>query len=94
MVQARSVFPSAECANVDAVTEDVTAGQNRGHVSPFPFVSSRDMASSSNIPAHELVVVPSPGNPERIVLRQQCYDVRIAVFVDEQRFPLDVEIDE
>ncbi|THH16417.1 hypothetical protein EW146_g4231 [Bondarzewia mesenterica] len=55
-------------------------------------------------PAHELVVL-SPTHPEDVdddgdpearaslKLRLQCYAVRISVFVHEQRFPLDVEID-
>ncbi|EIN10515.1 acyl-CoA N-acyltransferase [Punctularia strigosozonata HHB-11173 SS5] len=43
-------------------------------------------------PAHELIVVPSEGE-ERERLRQQCYDVRIAVFIDEQGFSIDDEID-
>ncbi|KZT24597.1 acyl-CoA N-acyltransferase [Neolentinus lepideus HHB14362 ss-1] len=45
-------------------------------------------------PNHEIIIVPGIGEPGRTELRQQCYDVRIAVFVDEQGFPLDVEIDE
>ncbi|KAI0650526.1 acyl-CoA N-acyltransferase [Trametes meyenii] len=45
-------------------------------------------------PAHELVVVPAPGQPGREELLQKCYDVRIAVFHSEQGFPLDTEIDE
>ncbi|EPQ59153.1 acyl-CoA N-acyltransferase [Gloeophyllum trabeum ATCC 11539] len=45
-------------------------------------------------PKHELITVPGVGEAGRDELRQQCYDVRIAVFIDEQGFPLDVEIDE
>ncbi|KIM91206.1 hypothetical protein PILCRDRAFT_168664 [Piloderma croceum F 1598] len=41
-------------------------------------------------PAHEIVVVP----PKDETRRQECYNVRIQVFVHEQGFPLDVEIDE
>jgi predicted GNAT family N-acyltransferase len=44
---------------------------------------------------------PSPYAPDYDVIVaktkeeiQQCFDVRIAVFVHEQRFPLEVEIDE
>ncbi|KAI0722761.1 acyl-CoA N-acyltransferase [Earliella scabrosa] len=44
-------------------------------------------------PAHEIIVVPSVGQPGREELRQQCYDVRIDVFHREQGFPLDTEID-
>jgi len=39
-------------------------------------------------PEHEIVVADTPE------LFDQCLKVRIAVFVDEQEFPLDVEIDE
>ncbi|TFK55607.1 acyl-CoA N-acyltransferase [Heliocybe sulcata] len=46
------------------------------------------------VPNHEIILVPGVGQEGRTELRQQCYDVRIAVFVDEQGFPLDVEIDE
>lgn len=42
-------------------------------------------------PPYEIVEVPSNGDA---ALREQCYDVRIQVFVDEQGFPLDVEIDQ
>ncbi|KAK2466039.1 hypothetical protein APHAL10511_001681 [Amanita phalloides] len=38
-------------------------------------------------PAHETVVVQTPEE------RQQCYDVRINVFVHEQKFPLEAELD-
>jgi hypothetical protein len=41
-------------------------------------------------PAHEIVIVP----PEDETRREECYNVRIQVFVHEQGFPLDVEIDE
>lgn len=50
--------------------------------------------TSVTAPAHEVIIVPGPGDLDREKLRKQCYDVRIAVFVDEQQFPLDVEIDE
>jgi len=39
-------------------------------------------------------MVPAVGQPGRDELRAQCYAVRIAVFVDEQKFPLNVEIDD
>ncbi|KAI0642456.1 acyl-CoA N-acyltransferase [Trametes meyenii] len=45
-------------------------------------------------PAHEVIVAPAPGQPGRDELRQQCYDIRIAVFHHEQGFPLETEIDE
>jgi predicted GNAT family N-acyltransferase len=41
-------------------------------------------------PAHEIVVIP-PKDESR---REECYNVRIQVFVHEQGFPLDTEIDE
>ncbi|KAF8969413.1 acyl-CoA N-acyltransferase [Flammula alnicola] len=41
-----------------------------------------------DIPTHEIVLVRTPEE------RQQCYDVRIAVFHIEQKFPLETEIDE
>ena len=44
-------------------------------------------------PPHEIIVVPDVGQPSRDELRQQCYDVRIDVFVHEQKFSLDEEID-
>ncbi|KAI0303961.1 acyl-CoA N-acyltransferase [Russula brevipes] len=43
---------------------------------------------------HEIVQVPSVGQPGREQLRQQCYGVRIDVFHREQGFPLESEIDE
>ncbi|KAF8730372.1 hypothetical protein AX14_005574 [Amanita brunnescens Koide BX004] len=39
-------------------------------------------------PEHEIVIVQTP---EEL---QQCYNVRFAVFVHEQKFPLDIELDE
>ena len=43
-------------------------------------------------PAHEIVVV-APDSPERDQLYQACLNVRIDVFVHEQKFPLDVEVE-
>ncbi|KAI0268131.1 acyl-CoA N-acyltransferase [Gloeopeniophorella convolvens] len=51
-------------------------------------------ASPAAPPLHEIVQVPSLGQPGRAALRDQCYAVRIAVFHHEQRFPLDTEIDD
>ncbi|KZT71446.1 acyl-CoA N-acyltransferase [Daedalea quercina L-15889] len=45
-------------------------------------------------PQHEITVVPGVGEPGRDELRQACYDVRIDVFVHEQGFSLDEEIDD
>lgn len=44
-------------------------------------------------PPHEIIVVPDVDEPSRDELRQQCYDVRIDVFVYEQKFSLEEEID-
>ncbi|KAH9045281.1 acyl-CoA N-acyltransferase, partial [Lactarius pseudohatsudake] len=42
---------------------------------------------------HEIIRIPSVGQPGREQLRHHCYDVRIDVFHREQGFPLDTEID-
>ncbi|PVG00469.1 acyl-CoA N-acyltransferase [Serendipita vermifera] len=42
-----------------------------------------------NAPPHEII----PVNDDAPDLVKQCVDLRIAVFVDEQKFPLDTEID-
>ncbi|CAG7848343.1 SubName: Full=Uncharacterized protein {ECO:0000313/EMBL:CCA74127.1} [Serendipita indica DSM 11827] len=44
---------------------------------------------STDAPAHEFVIADD-STPD---LLAQCVNVRIAVFVDEQQFPLDTEID-
>lgn len=46
------------------------------------------------VPAHEVLKIPDFGEQCRDAPLQQCFDVRIAVFVHEQGFPLEVEIDE
>lgn len=43
---------------------------------------------------YEVIKIPDTGEPGRDVLKQQCFDLRISVFVHEQGFPLEVEIDE
>ncbi|KAG2156307.1 acyl-CoA N-acyltransferase [Suillus clintonianus] len=45
-------------------------------------------------PTHEIIIVPPPEHHGRHALLQQCIQVRIDVFVTEQRFPLEVEVDE
>ncbi|KAG1833509.1 acyl-CoA N-acyltransferase [Suillus variegatus] len=45
-------------------------------------------------PPHEIIIVPPPEHEDRHALLQQCIQVRIAVFVTEQGFPLEVEVDE
>ncbi|KAF9238757.1 acyl-CoA N-acyltransferase [Melanogaster broomeanus] len=58
-------------------------------------MSNRDTDTASRAPpAHELVVVPPAGHEGRQALLDQCINVRIDVFVREQGFPLDVEVDE
>ena len=36
--------------------------------------------TSASAPDHEIITV----TPDMVELRQQCYDIRVAVFVDEQ----------
>ena len=36
--------------------------------------------ASASAPDHEIIVV----TPDMAELRQQCYDIRVAVFIDEQ----------
>ncbi|EIW82280.1 hypothetical protein CONPUDRAFT_54556 [Coniophora puteana RWD-64-598 SS2] len=43
-------------------------------------------------PPHELVVAPA-GHPRRSEIQKQCIDVRIAVFIHEQGFSIDDEVD-
>jgi len=50
--------------------------------------------SSATSPPHEIIVIPPPGHEGRQVLLDQCINVRIDVFVHEQEFSLDVEVDE
>ncbi|KAF9226701.1 acyl-CoA N-acyltransferase [Gyrodon lividus] len=45
-------------------------------------------------PSHEIIVIPPADQYGSRVLLDQCIDVRIDVFVHEQGFPLDVEVDE
>lgn len=45
-------------------------------------------------PSHEIILVPPPGHEQRQPLLDQCINVRIDVFVHEQQFSLDVEVDE
>ncbi|KIJ69947.1 hypothetical protein HYDPIDRAFT_121162 [Hydnomerulius pinastri MD-312] len=56
-------------------------------------MSDPDTASRAP-PAHEIVIVPPAGHEGRQDLLDQCINVRIDVFVHEQGFPLDVEVDE
>ncbi|KAG9317354.1 acyl-CoA N-acyltransferase [Chiua virens] len=56
-------------------------------------MSDRD-SSSGTSPPHEIIIVPPPGHPERQMLLDQCISVRIDVFIHEQHFPLEVEVDE
>ncbi|KAF8592710.1 acyl-CoA N-acyltransferase [Ramaria rubella] len=45
-------------------------------------------------PTHEIVQVAPAGSPDRQALYDQCIHVRIEVFVHEQKFPLETEVDE
>ncbi|KAH0839818.1 acyl-CoA N-acyltransferase [Lanmaoa asiatica] len=45
------------------------------------------------LPPHEIIVVPPPGHEGRRLLLDQCINVRIDVFIREQQFPLDEEVD-
>jgi hypothetical protein len=56
--------------------------------------AEQDGMGNSPGQGHEIVQVPSVGQPGREQLRQQCYGVRIDVFHREQGFPLESEIDE
>jgi hypothetical protein len=47
-----------------------------------------------DVPAHEIIVVPTAGEPGREELLQQCYDLRVEVFHREQGFSLEDEFDE
>ena len=51
------------------------------------------MATTEDVPAHEIVVVPAPGEPGRDELLQHCYDLRVEVFHREQGFSLEDEFD-
>ncbi|KAF9652508.1 acyl-CoA N-acyltransferase [Thelephora ganbajun] len=46
--------------------------------------------TSASTPEHEIIIV----TPEMTMLWQQCYDIRVAVFVVEQGFSIDDESDE
>ncbi|TDL29834.1 acyl-CoA N-acyltransferase [Rickenella mellea] len=52
------------------------------------------MAGNPTAPSHEIITIPSYGEGGRDLLKEQCFAVRIAVFSDEQGFPLDTEIDD
>ncbi|KIJ37423.1 hypothetical protein M422DRAFT_33756 [Sphaerobolus stellatus SS14] len=52
-----------------------------------------DSFDSVTLPPHEIVVVPSHGSLDRKELYDQCIQVRIEVFVHEQGYDLDTEVD-
>lgn len=52
------------------------------------------MSDNGSLLDHEIIVVPGYGETGRDVLKQQCIDLRIEVFIHEQGFCLDDEIDE
>ncbi|KAL5527817.1 hypothetical protein ACEPAG_6618 [Sanghuangporus baumii] len=43
---------------------------------------------------YEIIKIPDVGESGRDELKQQCFDVRTAVFTYEQGFPAEIEIDE
>ncbi|KZS91316.1 acyl-CoA N-acyltransferase [Sistotremastrum niveocremeum HHB9708] len=45
-------------------------------------------------PPHEIIVLPGPGEADRKRLLDQCIAMRIEVFVGEQGFDLDTEVDQ
>ncbi|EIM85726.1 acyl-CoA N-acyltransferase [Stereum hirsutum FP-91666 SS1] len=51
------------------------------------------MAPRPNPPHHEIIPIPV-GAPDRASMLEMCTNVRIDVFVHEQKFSLDEEIDE
>ena len=50
--------------------------------------------SSRTWPPHEIIVIPPPGHKDRQLMLDQCIHVRIDVFIHEQQFSLDAEVDE
>ncbi|KAJ3536529.1 hypothetical protein NM688_g6825 [Phlebia brevispora] len=60
----------------------------------WPRANSVYRERMTEVPAHEIIVVPAAGQDGHQELRQQCYDVRIEVFHHEQKFPLETEIDD
>lgn len=50
-------------------------------------------ASFGTVPPHQIIVIPPPGHQDRQSLFDQCIDVRIDVFIREQQFSLDAEVD-
>lgn len=50
--------------------------------------------SSATSPPHEIIIIPPPGHEGRQMLLDQCINVRTDVFVHEQLFSLDLEVDE
>ncbi len=53
-----------------------------------------DLDPSAPVPLHEVIRIPACGEEGRDELKRQCFDLRIAVFVHEQGFPLEDEIDQ
>lgn len=54
----------------------------------------KDLDPTAPVPLHEVIRIPAYGEPGHEELKRQCFDLRIAVFVHEQGFPLEVEIDQ
>lgn len=53
-----------------------------------------DLEPAPRVPPHQIIIVPPPDHEGRTALLQQCIQLRIDVFVTEQGFPLEVEVDE
>lgn len=51
-------------------------------------------AERDEIPDYEIIKVPDSAEEGRDALKQQCLDLRIEVFSNEQGFPVETEIDE
>ena len=54
----------------------------------------KDLDPTAAVPLHEVIRIPAYGEVGHEELKRQCFDLRIAVFVHEQGFPLEVEIDQ
>ena len=53
-----------------------------------------DLDPTAPVPLHEVIRIPAYGEDGHEELKRQCFDLRISVFVHEQGFPLEVEIDQ
>ncbi|CAG8597167.1 12883_t:CDS:2 [Acaulospora colombiana] len=90
---------SAMCTRVDSMLNGCTKNMALGCVTRFVSLvaltqlhnpQQAKSMPATNAPLHELI----PVNDDTPDLVKQCIDLRITVFVDEQKFPLDTEIDQ